>query len=316
MTKNTKWSVKGVLRVLFWLALIVVGGNGKAAGLDQPVSSGDAGVYLISCSPCAAYTVTLNGEPVGWADGVDNTCIRGYPIRYGTNRIAVTAMFPLEFQSKWPPYFTPRVQMFLLTQAVDNGPLLPEKWKHVDNFNEDWTTETNFQYQHEFVMAKQVPGREFETLGTNESAYVAQCKSLTVRLAKLIQEQDYSRLAVALGLAKPGEPNDFKAILTTNCSELVYKKLGEKETSATCVPDVSGLSAIVGIHSILIHEQPGQHLVVFFDREQVRQASKLKSNFTKHVGIDNIDCFLFGRCRGQWQVRLNSGAWMYLNLAD
>lgn len=307
---------------------IMLVGCGQSKKMNPNMAHGTSGVELYNQSYSSTYTVVLNGEPVNWADGASHTLVHGYPMRHGTNQIEVALIFPQNFkdmQDKRNPVDIPRVSMQLQIQEAAHGPLIYTNWETVDICNEWANANKPFEWNSKFLITNNVENLRFEKLGTNTQHYVEQCKKMSVKLARLVQKQDYDQLAVVFGLTNrtdvktsipPGlevtrdSPRGVKVALLDNCPGLIYRVVNTNEVTVTGVTDVSQLVTVNGKCLILIHSKKGIHLASFIENNVKERWAKDVFAKLRHLGVFNVDSFVFGRVGGKWKVACNGGGWL------
>ena len=279
------------------LTLVMSSVGFKSAAIES--SNVIRGMEIMSSSFGSTYTLAINGEPVSYLDGAETTFCVGYPIHDGTNQYSITVIFPNSFHA--PFNHQPKIEMLILTQESVAASLDSTLWERQDKISENWTVGDEYSYESDFVMQDTRTNIEFDALGTNKEAYVAQCKGMSIKLADLIRLQDGGRLAGVFGV-RGGS-------FLTNCSSIVHST---NEVKIECIGDASKLSATTGDHLVLVYASSGRHLVSFTNEKAQRNWSPLGA--FKHDGAYYIDSFVFGRSEGRWKFTINGCGWQDLNV--
>ena len=281
----------------------------------------------------STYTMFLNGEPVNWSAGGANTLVHGYPLHQGTNQITVKLLFPSGFwlykERKPLPQDTYHVFVELDVQETNQGALLASDWDKVCEWTDSWPPDEPFVWEPECVVERKIADPGFEELGTNEALYVAQCKTIAVKLAKLVQKQDYEQLARVFGVtnravmktvipavmaAEHRIPAGAKAALLDECPALVYQEIRTNEVLVTGISTESEVEAITGKHLILVYPGPGRHFSSFLNTASptlMRQWETLSIfDGLKYAGVFSTDSFVLGRAGGKWKFTACGSGWI------
>ena len=302
---------------------------GCQKGMSNNKTEGVSAFAIYSHSPGATYTIYINGEPAGWGVGTDDYLVRGFPICRGTNQIAIETVFSPEWVSKMPRYYTPTVSIRLCAQETHDANLTSTNWNAIDEINVIRATNEPFVSRWEYNMKNDVVNDGFEELGPNKERYLDQCRSMSVKLAALIQKQDYDSLAKVFGLTNLDSmtsyavPSNFASVVKTNllincselCPELVYPdyEATNEDILVSGIVDKSEIKVQTGAHLILLYCNNDKHFASFTNRKLADQSSRLKSAPFHHYGTFNIDSFVFGRVQGKWKFMANGCGWIDLN---
>ena len=219
--------------------------------------------------------------------------------------------------------------MHILTQESETGSLDSASWEEEDKVSEGWTVGDEYSYESDFVMDNVGVDQEFDQLGTNKDADIAQCKLMSLKLAELIKRQDCNKLADVFGLSADSFATKFAPLIhSTNDSEItnVFEIKGAPDSRTLvrmhptnvfeieCVSDSTKLSAMTGDHLVLIYAIPGWHLVSFTSKTARKTWSDSKLAEFKHDGAHYFDSFVFGRLGARWKFSMGGSGWRDLNV--
>lgn len=294
-----------ILQQSAYILFIIVAFAGTACKRHSPQAPNVVrGMAIESSSSGSTYTLKINGEPVSYLDGEQSTLFIGYPIHGGTNQYVITVRFPSDFHS--PHNLSPKIMMHIGTQESATGSFDSKLWDLEDHIMESWTVGDEYSYESDFVMSDAGMNTEFEAIGTNKDAYVAQCKLMSIKLAELVKRQDLDKLAGVFGLGADSFATNFAPLVhSTHVSVItnVFEIKGVPGSTKVllhstnvfeieCAQDTEALSAVTGDHLVLICSDLGEHLISFTNRKAHENWSHSESDAFHHRGAYYFDSFV------------------------
>ena len=300
--------------IIFGLLLIGLLATGCGAGrvnrrqVDSPEMSW---VEIRSASPFSAYTCYLNEEPVCWAYGMENTFIRDYPIKNGNNHLRVEPCFPAEYAR--PRYLFPVVHLTVCTMTAQRVDPAPSDWEEIDDLFKPWDSNAPLIYENDLQLDNHLATPGFDELGTDKLVYIDQCEDMAVKLAGLLQKEQYQQLLEVFGFTNATAVADARRILQARCPEWVFHFVRNTPSSYTLggISSKSELAVETGRRLILVHSAPGKHFFWITTSDDIVSKRPLQD---KPLHINHIDSFVFGRSCGKWRVMVNGGHWVDLNI--
>lgn len=298
------------LLFLILTGFLVSGCRRDSNQVDVETKKPSAAFELMILSHWHDTTLYINAEPAGWAsasarwnsngDPINDQreiISRGFPIHIGSNSYSVEVTPDYLPDYKPSKFGNPKIFLLGYSQESKDGVISSEHWRLEDTFNDELPETNDVAWDAYFEIKTTIPDPGFELLGGKTNAYMAQVRSLTVKLAHLIKTQDAEGLASALSL-----PN--KKILLTNCPEFFAKDFSTNIVNSACVTKESEINVEIGKRLVLAYPEAENHLV----------------HVTYSIGKQNltsfIDYFTFARKNGKWMVSLPGSEFFSINAKD